>query len=265
MTGQPPVSNVFEAETTVQKWDDDYYTPISEKLYDSAVGDMLKGLNAPSSATILDAGCGPGVHSIRVAKQGYKVHAIDISQTMLDHARSRVAQAGLSDRVRFEKMDMTKLPLKDASVDYAFSWGVIIHIPEAEKAFSELARVMKPGGRLALYLTNKSALDNRFEQLARTILRKPVKVEAKALGIGTTYQMNGDQLWVCQFDSKALVRHLSGLGLVLKQRRCGEFSEMQRRVSGPIRNMLLRANNLAYWLRAPASMAVGNLYIFERV
>jgi ubiquinone/menaquinone biosynthesis C-methylase UbiE len=258
------MTKVFEAEATVQKWDDDYYTPISRQLYDRAVSDMLKTMGPPPEATILDAGCGPGVHSIRAAKAGYSVHAIDISRTMLDHARQRVAQTGFTDRVRFEQMDLTKLSLADASIDYAFSWGVIIHIPEAERAFEELARVIRPGGRLGLYLTNRSAIDHKLERLARGVLRKPLNVAHLPLGDGVTYRMNGEDLWVWQFDSPALVNHLSGLGFDLLYRRSGEFSEAQRRFSGTVRNLLLRANNLAYTLRAPASLAVSNLYVFER-
>ena len=258
------MSKVFEAETTVQKWDRDYYTPISEKLYDRAIEDMLNIMGPPAAATVLDAGCGPGVHSIRVAKLGFKVHAIDISQTMLDHARVRVERAGLADHVRFEQMDLTKLSLSDSSVDYAFSWGVIIHIPDAERAFSELARIIRPGGRLGLYVTNKSAVDHKIEKIARVLLRKPLKSISRALGDTTTYRMNDEDLLVWQFDSSALIRHLGKLGFSLQYRTCGEFSELQRRLSGPMRNLLLRANNLAYNLGAPAQMAVSNLYVFER-
>jgi ubiquinone/menaquinone biosynthesis C-methylase UbiE len=258
------MTSVFEAETTVQKWDDDYYTPISEWLYDTAVYDMLKIMEVPMHETVLDAGCGPGVHSIRAARAGYKVRAIDISHTMLEHAHDRVEKAGFSDKVQFQQMDLTKLALQDASIGYGFSWGVIIHIREAENAFRELSRIIRPGGRLGLYLTNRAALDHKIERIARMALKKPLQAFRGPLGDGYSYRMNGEDLWVWQFESGALVKFLGELGFKLKSRRCGEFSEAQRRFSGPVRNLLLRANNLAYAANAPASLAVSNLYVFER-
>ena len=114
------MTQVFEAETTVEKWDTDYYTRISLKFYDRAVSDMLAAMQVPPGAEVLDAGCGPGVHSIRVASKGYKVHAIDISETMLKHAKERVARAGLSGSVRFSQMDLTHLDLANGSVPMLF-------------------------------------------------------------------------------------------------------------------------------------------------
>jgi 2-polyprenyl-3-methyl-5-hydroxy-6-metoxy-1,4-benzoquinol methylase len=75
------MTEVFEARSTVEEWDEDYYHPIALKLYDWAVLDMLKMMEVEAGATVLDAGCGPGVHSIRAAKAGYHVCAIDISNT----------------------------------------------------------------------------------------------------------------------------------------------------------------------------------------
>lgn len=258
------MTKVFEAETTVDQWDSDYYTPISIRFYDQAVADMLKLMQAPAGATVLDAGCGPGVHSIRAARNGYSVQAIDISKTMLEHARSRVAQAGFADKVTFQQMDLTDMKLDKASVDYAFSWGVIIHIPEAEKAFKELARVMRPGGKLALYLTNKSALDHKLERLLRFLLRKPLQVNHLALGDGVSYRMNNEDLWVWAFDSDAIIKLLNDLGFSLVSRKTGEFTEIQRRLKGFIRNILLYFNNLYYAINGSASLAVCNLYVFEK-
>ena len=81
---------------------------------------------------------------------------------------------------------------------------MVIHIREAEKALSELGRIVKPGGKLALYLTNKTALDLKLEAFARFFLRKPIEREELALGIGNWYVLNEEKLWVWQFDAKAL-------------------------------------------------------------
>jgi 2-polyprenyl-3-methyl-5-hydroxy-6-metoxy-1,4-benzoquinol methylase len=167
-------TGVFERRETLESWDSDYYHPIAERYYDRAIPAMLKALNAETGATVLDAGCGPGVHSIRAARAGMKVKAIDISETMLAEARRRVENAGFAGSVEFAREDLTHLSFPDASFRHVFSWGVIIHIPKIEDALDELARVVMPGGRLALYLTNRSALDHKLEAVARAVLRKPM-------------------------------------------------------------------------------------------
>lgn len=258
------MSNVFEKEATIKQWDDGYYNPISIWLYDEAVADMLKYMDVPPGATVLDAGCGPGVHSIRLAKAGFKVCAVDISDAMLRHAQERANDAGVSEKIEFHQKDLTGLDFADESFDYVFSWGVVIHIREAEKALTELSRIVKPGGKLALYVTNKTALDHKLEAFARLLLRKPIEREELALGIGNWYEVNEEKLWVWQFDAKALAEHLATQGFQLKKRRIGELSEIQLRLKGLPRRIMLRINNLAYRLNLSPRIAHTTLYVFEK-
>ena len=51
---------------------------------------------------------------------------------------------------------------------------MIIHIHDVEKALDELARVVEPGGKLALYVTNSKSWDQKLESLLRFLLRKPL-------------------------------------------------------------------------------------------
>jgi len=257
---------VFEQRATVEEWDNDYYHPIAERYYDRAIAAMLRFMEVEPGATVLDAGCGPGVHSVRVAQAGYRVCAIDMSQTMLAEAQSRVAAAGASALVEFSRQDLTRLTFPDASFRYVFSWGVIIHIPEVEKALDELARVLEPGGKLALYVTNQSAWDHKLERLLRFMLRKPLLGrQTVRLGTGTRYDLHQQKLWVWQFDIGELVRQLKLRGLKLTHRIVGEFSEIQRRVRGPLRYLLLRLNNLWYRLKLPRGPAVTNLLVFVKL
>lgn len=256
---------VFNQQTTVEQWDVDYYHPIAIKYYDWAVADMLRMMDVPPGATVLDAGCGPGVHSIRVAKAGYRVQGIDISETMLNHAKHRIADSNLSDRVDLRQMDLTQLSYADHSFRYVFSWGVIIHIPAVEKALDELARIVEPGGKLALYLTNRDAFDHKIENMARFMLSKPLSpVVRSQLGDGYCYRMNHEDLWLWRFDRDSIVNYLAERGLRLYYRGIGELSEIQRRLDGFPRRLLLRLNNFAYRWRFPANIATTNLFVFEK-
>lgn len=259
------MNEVFERESLMARWDSDYYHPIALWLYDQAVLDMLQLMDVEAGATILDAGCGPGEHSIRVARAGFHVCAVDISASMLEHTRRRAKSAGVLDSVEFHREDLTQLGFASASFEYVFSWGVVIHIPEAGKALDELARIIKPGGKLALYLTNSSSLDYKTELVARSILRRfPDTRERLPLGERALFATDCGRLCVWHFELKAVTDHMERKGLRLRSRRIGELSEMQRHFKGPIRYGLLRINNLAYRLNLPACLGVGNLLVFEK-
>lgn len=256
---------VFEQQATVESWDQDYYHPIAERYYNQAIPAMLQLMGVKPGAKLLDAGCGPGVHSVRAAHAGCRVYAVDISPTMLREARARVANADLASAVEFHQDDLTQLTIPDGSFRYVFSWGVVIHIHGVEKALDELARIIEPGGKLALYVTNKAAWDHKLESLVRFLLRKPMSgQESLPLGNGIWYEMHGQKLWVWQFDIRELERQLEGRGLRLTHRVIGEFSEIQRRVKGPLRRALLRLNNLCYRLKFPPGPAATNLLIFQK-
>jgi len=257
--------SVFDRPSTFETWDKEYYPPLARWYYDRAIPRMVASLGPELGATVLDAGCGPGVHSIRVAQMGYQVHSVDLSESVIEEARRRADRAGVSDRIVFEQADLTHLEFPDASFECVFSWGVVIHIPDVAAALSELARVTKPGGRLALQLVNKNAWDFRVLGLARTVLRRPhPKTEAGPLGHGAWYEFQGERLWVWALDVPAVVRHLEGQGLRLTKRAAGEFTELQRRMSSIPRQALLLLNNCWFALRLPAGPACTNVLTFEK-
>lgn len=256
---------VFEKKETFAKWDADYYTPIAERYYDMAVPAMLRDLGVTPGERVLDAGCGPGVHAIRAAKAGMMVHAIDFSATALEEAAARIARAGVTSSVTIEQADLTALPFGDGSFRAIFSWGVIIHIPEVDRALSELARILTRGGRIALYVLNRSALDPKIESFARFLLRRPPPAQERlALGTRTWFNLDGETLCLWRFDITALTRRMAELGLVLRGRRAGEFSEMQLRFRGPTRAVLQQFNNFYATAGLPARFAIANLLVFEK-
>src|SRR4051794_15221386 len=86
---QSDMVNALDKPATFQAWARDYYHPIAESLYDAAVRRMMRELNPPPGATVLDAGCGTGVHSVRVARAGWRAFGLDISYAALREARRR--------------------------------------------------------------------------------------------------------------------------------------------------------------------------------
>ena len=102
--------------------------------------------------TVLDIGCGAGTDLLLAARRvGPKGRAIgiDMTETMRNRAIQAAATAGLAN-VEVRRADATVLPLQDASIDVVISNGVLNLVPEKEKGFREIWRVLRPGGRLQL-------------------------------------------------------------------------------------------------------------------
>lgn len=102
--------------------------------------------------TVLDIGCGAGMDLLLAARKvGPAGHAIGVEMTpaMRERALASAARAGL-DNVEVRLADATALPLPDASVDVVISNGVLNLVPEKARAFEEIVRVLRPGGRLQL-------------------------------------------------------------------------------------------------------------------
>lgn len=102
--------------------------------------------------TVLDIGCGAGMDLLlaarRVGPTG-KAIGVDMTDAMIERARASARSAGLA-QVEVRKGDATALPLEDASVDVVISNGVLNLVPEKQRAFNEITRVLRPGGRLQL-------------------------------------------------------------------------------------------------------------------
>jgi arsenite methyltransferase len=99
---------------------------------------------------VLDLGSGPGMDcflaAARVGKTG-KVIGVDMTQDMLDRARQNAAKSNYTN-VEFRLGEIENLPVADNSVDVVISNCVINLCPDKNRVFSEIYRVLKPGGRL---------------------------------------------------------------------------------------------------------------------
>src|SRR5437868_9700972 len=104
----------------------------------------------PADAHILDAGCGTGEISFRVARMWPRVHVlgVDLLDEHLERARARCA--GMGERLRFENRSIFDLQLPDAAFDLTVCRHVLQAIPHADRAVAELARVTKRGGWIHL-------------------------------------------------------------------------------------------------------------------
>lgn len=103
----------------------------------------------PAGATVLDVPCGGGI-AFRALDPDQTVRylAIDLDDGMLDRARRR-AEIQHLNQVEFFRADMRDLPLDDATADLCLTYSGLHMIPDPDRALAELARCLRPGGRLA--------------------------------------------------------------------------------------------------------------------
>ena len=103
--------------------------------------------NVKKNYTLLDYGCGNGIHTILPAKLGAKVTGIDLSKESLAIARQRAKKERVQARTTFLQMDCEVLDFKDDTFDIILDGGTFSSL-DLQKAIPELARVLKPEGTL---------------------------------------------------------------------------------------------------------------------
>ena len=100
--------------------------------------------------SVLDIGCGLGGAAVVLLQRGSagSVTGFDVQPLLLERARARALGLGLSDRLDFVLGEPGPLPFGDASFDAVFSKDAIIHVADKAGLYCEIARVLRPGGRL---------------------------------------------------------------------------------------------------------------------
>lgn len=129
------------AEAGYAQWADDYDAPGNDtiELEEPVVQRLLDGL---SDGPVLDAACGTGRHTAGLRERGRSVIGVDASEAMLGLARRKLPD------VDFRRGELTALPLEDGHVTGAVCALALSHLPELGPPITELARVLRPEGRL---------------------------------------------------------------------------------------------------------------------
>jgi len=106
---------------------------------------------------VLELGCGIGTDTIRFARAGAHVAAVDLSQQSLAIARRRAEVFDVTSRVRFHEANGEDLSdvVPVEPYDLVYSFGVIHHIPRPDRALAELRRYLRPHGTLKIMVYNR--------------------------------------------------------------------------------------------------------------
>jgi len=118
--------------------------------------DIFPWSELPPNAVGIDVGCGSGRWSTMVAPKVGHLHLLDASPDALAVAKQNLASAS---NVSFHLASVDAIPVQDGSLDFAFSLGVLHHVPDTMAAIRSVARTLKSGAPFLIYLYY--ALDNR--------------------------------------------------------------------------------------------------------
>jgi demethylmenaquinone methyltransferase / 2-methoxy-6-polyprenyl-1,4-benzoquinol methylase len=136
---------------------------LSDLLREQAIRSAIRALKLPPGSRGLDAGCGIGSHSLLLAeavRPGGHVIGLDLSYEILAIAKEISKKSGLSEQVFFQEGDVNGLPFDDDTFDWLWSVDCVGHyrIGEPLKLMKELARVVKPGGSIAILFWSSQQL-----------------------------------------------------------------------------------------------------------
>jgi len=128
--------------------------------------EMLEG----TSGRVLEVGCGSGQMQYELLKRGYEAVGIDISPGMIKASRGRIKELLPHADPQLMVGDLESLSFPDAAFDIVLAAGVIEYLASDEKSFSEISRVLKPGGIVLLSVRNKLNL-SRWLTTSRDLLQ----------------------------------------------------------------------------------------------
>jgi len=263
-------ASYLRGESVHVQWESDYLNADLDRLYDAAFSRIVDTLGAQPGASILDAGCGYGFHAMRMARRGLKVTGVDFSDAALAAARQNIEAAGLTSQIHVEKGDLLALPFRDAEFDFASSWGVLMHIPEVERVLGELARVLKPGGRLALMENDMASWHVRlWEPAVRTVKRalgRQVQERRRTeRGIEEWFAEKDGGLLVRKIDVAWLTRACAERGLTLVGRFPSQFTELYTQMpTRALKRLVYRFNQAWFDRGGRAQGAMGNVFVFQK-
>ncbi len=116
----------------------------------------IVGFDRFPGKSVLEIGCGLGTDLLQFARGGAKVTGVDLTPKSVELVKKRFEMEGL--KVEAQVADAESLPFKDDSFDMVYSFGVLHHTPNTQKAIDEVYRVLEPGGRIIIMLYNRTSL-----------------------------------------------------------------------------------------------------------
>jgi SAM-dependent methyltransferase len=156
------------------EWNDDgvvppKVTPDLVFLFDRMIEATIAKVDPSRGNIVLDVGCGRAVDALQIARKGGKPVGLEPSRTMLGHCKQCIADKG--GGVGLVQGIGEHLPFKTGSFDWVVCKGALDHFPDPHKAVDEMARVVKPDGRVVISIANFESLGHRLGRKVHRLTR----------------------------------------------------------------------------------------------
>jgi ubiquinone/menaquinone biosynthesis C-methylase UbiE len=181
----------------------------THRTAESALKLMLSATEPRADDEVLDVACGPGVVACALAEVARHVTGIDITPTMLEHARALQATRGLSN-VDWQLGDVEHLPFDEGSFSFVISRYAIHHLQDPQRVVAEMARVCRRGGRVTLIdsapTPDKADAFNATERMrdpSHTAALTPAALQALLAHAGL--QVVRSQMYAWEVDAQGLI------------------------------------------------------------
>jgi arsenite methyltransferase len=174
---------------------------------------ILENARLEAGETLLDVGCGNGLVAFGALERGAgRVLFADISEPLLEECRTIAGDLGLVDRSEFVVAPADDLaPVPDASVDVVTTRSVLIYVRDKRRAFAELFRVLRPGGRLSIFEPiNRFGMDERRREFFGLDEPEIGPIAAKLEAVYGEAQPEDDPM--LDFDERDLMRDAETAG-----------------------------------------------------
>ena len=246
-------------------WEKMYRTVENELFFEQAYDDFVRRIGPQPGAHALDIGCGICANSIRLARRGYIVSAADYSEPILVQARDNVSRNQLSDRITIGREDILNLSFPSGHFDLVLCWGVLMHIPNAERAISELARVTKPGGVLVLEEINQHAPEAWVMRAGWAALKKNIAITNTPRGHEQSSRFEGETLFWRHSNTSWLISQFSRHSCNLVRRDSGMFSDLHMYARSKFLKTAINTWNRLWARRVNLpQLAFHNIFIFRK-
>lgn len=146
-----------------ESWAPQMFTERRWEMASEEVDAVVQLLDLSPGAHVLDLCCGPGRHSLELARRGFRVTGVDRTADYLERARQRAAEEGLEVEFVLEDMRAFRRPeMFDAAVNLFTSFGYFEDPAEDLQVVQNLYASLKPGGRLLMEMMGKEVLARIF-------------------------------------------------------------------------------------------------------
>jgi ubiquinone/menaquinone biosynthesis C-methylase UbiE len=175
--------------------------------------------------SVLEIGCGVGMDSYRMARHGLRVTGIDLTDIAIETARSRFAREGLESA--FETGNAEELQFPDEHFDYVYSFGVLHHVADTQRAVREVWRVLKIGGEARIMLYHRHS----FNELVHRMTGIPFEEKDELCPVVRRYTRD---------EATQLFRQFSEIRIALDQVYGEGYGPLYRMTPVPVHRALSR-------------------------